>query len=284
MGPRQDLTEARRWRELARELGGVIGRSHRPICFLLGAGASLSSGGPTTKQVAEAFAGATGARFQGLDLMRMIQTLPEHEKQDILAPLFSDVRPGPGYLSLAALAKHRRIIVLNLNWDDALAQACSRQAVVCRQFDIASPPGTWPPDIDASPDPCLYDVHIHGILGVECRYGTLETLLFAREAENYLVKNGLQNTMVCIGAYLNNENDLPQLFQARMRAGDPVRPASQHWYFVRGDAVLGPEDRMRQTMTFASPVTYVRAPDIDFDHVATLLVDAALSIISKPGA
>jgi len=279
MSARPDVTELQRWRDLARELGGVIRRSQRPTCFLLGAGASLSSGCPTTSQVEEAFRAATGARFQGLDRMRMIQTLPESEKQDILAPLFSGVRPGPGYLALAALAKHRRIIVLNLNWDDALAQACHRTGTCIKPFDITSEPDTWPPSFTASPDPCLYDVHLHGILGTECRYGTLETLSFRAEAQAYLVENGLQNTTVCIGASLNNENDLPELFRASMHAGDPARPSSQHWYFIRGALTPGPEDRMRQAITQASPITYVRGPDVDFDRVVTLIVDSALSFV-----
>lgn len=284
MAARPDGTTPQRWHELARELGGVIGRSHRPACFLLGAGASMSSGGPTTRQIAEAFAAATGARFEGLDGMRMIQTLPEHEKQDILEPLFSDMRPGPGYLALASLAKHHRVLVLNLNWDNALAEACRRTGTSLNQFDTASDPATWPAGFNESPHPCLYDIHLHGMLGVECRYGTLETLSFGTEAQTYLVENGLQNTTACIGASLNNENDLPQLFRARLSAGDPTRPSSQHWYFVRGDATLGSEDRQRQAITFASLVTYVRAPDVDFDRVATLIVDSALSLIPRSGA
>src|SRR5665213_441353 len=47
------------WHALASEVGRKIGRSPRPVAFLLGAGASLSSGGPDTTEVTNAFEAAT---------------------------------------------------------------------------------------------------------------------------------------------------------------------------------------------------------------------------------
>lgn len=270
--------DAKRWRALARELGGVIGRSTRPTCFLLGAGASLSSGGPTTAQVMDAIRDATGVRLAGIDPMRAIHLLPEQERQDTLAPLFSCVAPGPGYLALAALAKHRPILILNLNWDNALAQACRRVGVPSHSFDIKADSATWPSGFTDSSGAGLIDVHIHGMLGEECRFGTLETLTFTAQQEAYLVDNGLRYTTACIGAEIIRENDLPQLFKSRLLSEDPTRTSSQHWYFIRTKGDAEADDRLRQTLTFASALTYVSGPDIDFDELMTLITDRALAI------
>lgn len=278
MSTSTEFDTAKRWRKLAVELGGVIGRSNRPVCLLLGAGASLSSGCPTTGEVFATFEEATQARFDGMDLMRAIQTIPEHERQDCLRPLFADAVPSSGYLALATLAQYRRVIVLNLNWDDMFIQACHRVGAAVAAFDIASDPGTWVSATQSETG--VVDIHLHGIVGEECRFGTLETLSFPSEAERFLVENGLRQTTVCLGASINGENDLPGLFRQHLIRSDPMRPTSQHWYFVRGAANFDANDRLRQALTRASSLTYISDTDIDFDEVATLMVDRALALIS----
>ncbi|MFB8282779.1 hypothetical protein [Nocardia colli] len=225
-----------------------------------------------------AFDLATQARFDGMDLMRAIQTIPEHERQDCLRPLFANTMPSPGYMALATLALHRRVIVLNLNWDNLVSQACHRVGAGVATFDIASDPGSW---VSASQSNTgVVDIHLHGLIGEDCRFGTLETLSFSPQAERFLVDNGLQQTTACLGASINGENDLPSLFRQHMIDRDPMRPTSQHWYFVRSAVSPGADDRLRQALTSASSLTYVSDVDIDFDDVATLMVDSALALIS----
>ena len=110
--------------------------------------------------------------------MDSIGLLDEEEKQLVLAPLFRDILPGAGYHALASLAAYRQVIVLNLNWDSAMAQAARQRGVLLSTFDIKSDPATWPSFDDAAA-PGLHDIHLHGLLGDVCRFGTLETLSFS---------------------------------------------------------------------------------------------------------
>jgi hypothetical protein len=267
-----------RWMELAKELGGVIGRSQRPVCFVLGAGCSLSSGAPTTSAVHQAIAEATSARFEGLELRQALHTMPEVEIQDILAPLFGNVGFGPGYASLAALARRCRVLVINLNWDTAMRQACERANVDHAVRDIENlledPPALGPTG--------LLDLHVHGIIGDECRYGILETLSFSETQREWLLRNGLANTTIIIGAGMTYETDFNQLFAQQAQLGGR-RPSASQWLFVRGSEAESPEDRLRRFNTNAQSLTYVQHADIDFDSVAILAVDRALSTMKVKG-
>lgn len=264
-----------RWIELAKELGAAIGRSKRPVCFILGAGCSLSSNGPTTVAVQERVRAATAARYGNLDPRDALHTLPEVEKQEIIAPLFRDVTPNSGYFSLAGLALHRPIVVLNLNWDRALSEACLRSGVELNEIDLDPSETKALSDLDLT-RPILHNVHLHGIIGIECRYGTLETLPFTREVQNWIVRNGLSHTTVCIGASVVGEKDLPGLFAEWARGQDPIRRTASHWYFIREDSNDSGVDRLRRFLTQAAPFTYEVAPDVDFDTVITLAADRAL--------
>ena len=258
---------------MARELGLAIGRSQRPVCFLLGAGASISSGGPPTTAVIKAFTEATERRFEGMDLMRAVGLLEEREKQEILAPLFEGITPAGGYHAIAALASYISVVVLNLNWDDAMAKAAQAKGVLKVSFDIRTDPATWP-DLSRQ-EPGLTDIHLHGKIGDVCRFGTLETLTFESPEADYIAAHGLNQTMACLGASLNGENDLPSLFRNHLRARPGTAPPP-HWYFVRGGGAVDGQDRLRHGLFQAPLITYAKGEDIDFDIAATLIADAAL--------
>jgi hypothetical protein len=261
---------------LASELGGVIGRSRRPVCFILGAGCSLSSGAPSTSAVHQAIFEATRTRFEGLDLRQALHTMPEIEKQDILLPLFENIDFGPGYAALAGLARSCRVLVLNLNWDTALAQACERANVVYSVRDINDLVDD-PPAMSAAG---LLDIHVHGVLGEQCRYGVLETLSFTAAQRAWLLENGLANTTVIIGATMTYETDFSQLFGEQVQSYGR-RPSASQWFFVRGSDFEDAESRLRQYNANAQSFTYVQHEEIDFDIVATLAVDRALSILNR---
>lgn len=260
---------------MAAELGGVVGRSERPICFVLGAGCSLASGAPTTHAVDRALRDATRTRFEGLELRDAIHSLPEHEKQDILRPLFRAVKPSQGYFALAALGRYRLITVINLNWDLALARACDLSGIPHEVRDINRlPRGNWQPFEHG-----VVDLHVHGVIGEECRYGRLETLTFSKTETTWLLQHGLAYTTVILGASLSNETDMAMAFAEWAQKAAGRRPTASQWFFVRSEADDHATDKLRRLNTHAQPMTYVRDPKIDFDTVTTLLADRAIGNI-----
>jgi hypothetical protein len=243
------------------------------VTFILGAGCSLSAGAPTTAQIDHALREATSARFKGLDLRDALHQMPEQEKQDILLPLFEKVGVNPGYMAIAALATVKPVVAINLNWDLALENACRRARAAVTVVDIVDGPRTsWP-----SPDgKGLLDLHVHGVIGNSCRFGRLETLTFTEDQQEWLRSHGLDNTLVVLGASLTFETDLTKLFQGHASRDSQSRPQSSHWYFVRG-TLADAEDRLRRANFKVQSLTYEVAPDIDFDMVATTIVDHALA-------
>jgi hypothetical protein len=262
---------------MAGEFGASIGRSAKRVAFMLGAGASLSSKGPTTRDVEDAFRAATSVRFEGMDLLRAIALLEDEEKQEILAPLFHDVHPGLGYYALAGIAAYKPVVVLNLNWDRALAEAAARSGVLLSSFDIKSDPGTWPDVHDTTPG--LHDVHLHGMIGESCRFGTLETLEFSEAEAQLLVDHGLRHVFACLGASVSGENDLPALFRRHELTRGSTKP-NRHWYFIRGDGATEGDDLFREAVTHGSPIYTVKDLDLDFDRTMLAIADAATAELS----
>jgi hypothetical protein len=203
--------------------------------------------------------------------------MPENEKQDILRPLFADVTYGPGYLAIAALGRYWTVLTLNLNWDKALANACDRTGIEYISFDLEQPVDEWP----QISGPCVYDVHVHGIIGTECRYGHLETLNFTAEQEKWLLEHGLANTTVILGASLVDETNFSQLFMRRARQVDPIRPPSSQWFFLRNNGSEAGASRLRRVNIQTQPFTYECTPDIDFDIVTTIIADRALALVRQ---
>jgi hypothetical protein len=175
------------------------------------------------------------------------------------------------------LAQYRRVFVMNLNWDDAITQACDAVGTMCVDFDIADSQSDWPDRWDHD-GPGLFNAHIHGRLGESCRYGRLETLTFNAGESEHLLRCGLANTMACIGASVTAETDLARLFEQRALRENPIRPDASHWYFVRGDEGVEADDRLRLALTFAPLFNYAKGPDLDFDRVGVLITDAALGV------
>jgi hypothetical protein len=261
------------WLDYGRELGESIGRSKRPVCFVLGAGCSLSAGAPNTVQIDTALRRATRTRFAGVELRDAIHQLPELEKQDILQPLFAGVTTNAGYMAIASLAASRPVLVINLNWDLALQTAAIRVGVPITLVDMETDAvGTWPSHGTAG----IIDVHVHGIVGHSCRYGRLETLRFTEAEEKWLIEQGLDHILICIGASLTYETDLTDLFRSK-NPNPSARPQASRWFFVRGDP-KDAEDALRRANYGVHPLTYILAPDIDFDKLATVIADSAITV------
>ena len=252
------------------DLATSIRRARRPVTFLIGAGASISSGAPTTAQVAAAFATLQHGRYAGQDLRAVLHTLPEREKQDILEPLFASVRPNVGYRALAALATHKPVIVLNLNWDHALRDAAAIVGVTEQRLDIQDVDPLAPPRLGGTG---LLQLHLHGLLGRQCRFGTLETLTFTEGQSSFLIDQCLLQTVVIIGASLRGETDLPRIFTTAQQSGD----AGTVWYFGRPEAHPRTTRAHRMTIT-GSPFTHFDdIPGLDFDDFMVDLYNTYLT-------
>jgi hypothetical protein len=252
------------------DLAASIRRSRRPVTFLIGAGASISSGAPATAEVEAAFAPLQQGRYAGQDLRAVLHTLPKAEKQDILAPLFAGVRPNVGYRALAALAMHKPVIVLNLNWDGALSDAAAMVGTKEHCRDIQDIDPLAPPVLGATG---LLNLHLHGILGGDCRFGTLETLTFPEPLSSYLVDQCLRQMVVIVGASLRAETDLPGVFASAQQSG----AAGTVWYFGRPEAAARTARAHRMTIT-GSPFTHFDdIPGFDFDDFMVDLYDTFLA-------
>lgn len=184
------------------------------ITFVIGAGASLSTGTPTTRQVVDAL--REYGYFKDEESLRSaIHELAGPVKRAAIARLFPNpLVPHLGYRALAALAYRVRLLVLNLNWDNAVQRACDAVGVACVSVDIA--------DLTAveaalrDPDTRVVCVHLHGMLpgSGELRFGTLETLQFEDPGVNeLLLKEFFTHPTVIVGTRLHGDTDMLKLLQ-----------------------------------------------------------------------
>src|ERR1700730_4421974 len=135
------MQRAGKWLEMLPEFcNSVLGHSHEPITLLLGAGASLSSGAPSTDSVADAIWHANPARFKSReDVYDDLVEITAVDKRHAIEPLFERTVPYAGYHLLAALARTRPITIVNLHWAACVLRACRKLGVRCQPHDIADP-------------------------------------------------------------------------------------------------------------------------------------------------
>src|SRR4051794_14301891 len=108
----------------------VLGEPGEALTFFLGAGASLSSGAPSTSKVVESVRLKFSGGFKSdEDVYTKLVDIPEADKRLAIVPLFEEVRPYIGYRMLAAVARGRPVTVVNLNWDDCVQRACDALGV-----------------------------------------------------------------------------------------------------------------------------------------------------------
>lgn len=264
------------WRSVATDLGATVTRSKRPLTVMIGAGASLSSGAPTTGQVAAAFEAATRGRF-GVDhsVQRLLHLIPEPEKQEVLQPLFERVTPYIGYRCLAALARHRKVQVLNLNWDSAVEQACEELGVRYVSFDLNDRAGRK--EIKKLPKHSgLAVAHVHGRLGEECRFETLKTLKFDAEQARFIAGQFLANTLVVVGASIVHDTDVLELLTRPARAGGLSRNEPSQWFFGRPEG--SPQlEAIRRSSIRSGVLNYCCIDDVDFDELMVRILGSVLN-------
>ena len=252
------------WQGVAGDCARSLARDDEPVSFLLGAGASLSSGAPTTTSVVDALARATAGRLRAKDVRTFVDRIGERDKQNILRGLFAEVRPHIGYLSLAAIGRHRRVVVANLNWDPLVAEACAQLGVPCRSFDLADRQH-WQLVNDLPADSGVVVIHIHGLLGYRSRIASLETLSFTPEEERLLAELVWANPTVIIGASLVDDTDLEAMFR---RLGMKDDHAAARWLFARHGGTLPlPRTSMAAEHLSQWPLNCVASQYADFDEL-----------------
>lgn len=244
------------WLDFAAELGGAI-KAAGAVTFVLGAGCSVTSDCPSTTKVIDAVEAAFGQRLGkgGLDHLHEITTL---EQAAVIQPLFSKIEPHAGYLSLAVLGRHVRVVVLDLNWDPLVATACRQLGVQCRAVDIRDLSG-----IDlARPPEGVTCVHLHGQLANHPRMASLDTLQFDPE-QRVAVNAALQHITVVLGTTLIGDSDMMQLLR-------DCETGPSTWQFSRSGGTVG---LGRSYSSKHSPLegkhgfVPIIAPDVDFDRL-----------------
>lgn len=259
-----------RWRAAARDQGAALRRDAvGDVVFVLGAGASLSSGAPTTSEVHQALSDATSRIPEG-ELLDRVHDVAGHDKQSTLAPLIERAdQPGIGYLCLAALGHRRRVVVLNLNWDPLVSLACERLEVPHAFYDIRER-DRWQ-DADGLPDRRgVLCVHLHGRAGDDSRYGRAETLGYddAEKAHLRLIASGRRQLVV--GASLQDHDIVDAL--RTVHDGPRSSPDVPTTWFLRASADTEPDEVARLQREMPHTELYP-APDIDFDALAHTVLD-----------
>ncbi len=279
------MQRAGKWLEMLPEFcTSILGRRHQAITLLLGAGASLSSGAPSTGAVADAIWAANPGRFKSRqDVYDDLVEITEVDKRNAIEPLFEDTVPYAGYRLLAALARSRPIIIVNLNWDDCVLRACGQMGVRCQPHDIADPLAEIRESIALSnaSGSGIVDIHVHGRLGTEgheakhrLRFARLKTLTL-KEDEFELLRECFDCATAVIGASLcaGRDLDTADLIEALRGSGDPHEPGQlvdmqPVWIAVR-EANGDEPDKIIHSVLRArrSSRNILIGPDVDFDRI-----------------
>lgn len=288
------------WLDLAHTISHDIGKG--PINFVLGAGASMSSGGPSLAKLEQRWMDSNPAAYPDRKaLLERISKANDTQKINPIASLFDEIHPYIGYYALASLARERPVFVLNLNWDRALEQACEtmpgvdfHHLTVDRAGDLifttkvgekeelvagADFEGTVPPILDGTPAPGVYCLQVHGRFDDEksgIRIGTYDTLQFTPIVKRTIIAKFFCHPTIVIGASLEGEFDIADLLmQLTQEPTAQPRGDAPIYVFSRQEArTAEPSDKLtRQVLYRRSSYSNFRGdPAVDFDHLMLELV------------
>jgi hypothetical protein len=266
---------ARSWIALAESVGGYLAdQPDNTVTFLLGAGASRSSGAPLTAEVIEALTERHPDEFPDSRVSAGMDSISDSQVESSIRPLFREIQPHVGYLSLAALAKCTRVLIVNLNWDDAVELACDRLGVKCASvvLDEKKHLDKGLEEIKARLADPAYDVvnlHLHGLLDAgDIRLAPKKTLAFQSKTTELLWTAFFTHPTVVVGATLTGERDVTGLLTASSQGSQPKR--TPFWLFSRQpDRTELPEDRVAAELLSRneSDLNFRGDPFIDFDRI-----------------
>ena len=243
------------WRRQAEKIADLAVKADRPVVFLLGAGCSLKSGGPTDRRLQEEIEALPGRQRAGEALGRHVDPAAQALA---LRPLFEDMSPNVGYYCLVGLARKCSVYVLNLNFDTTVSDAANNVGVKCYSDDVRNAL-----EIDRALDECddhrqIVNIHLHGT--VENARFTREQKANTKDVERDVVHKALNGAiLVVLGASLRNAEDVGALLK-------DAKPNTAH-YFNRADEMSDENDKQIRSAEFPLVGANVHwtAPDMDFD-------------------
>ena len=273
------------WIAAAGDLANTLSlpaRRHEPLCLLIGAGASLSSGAPSTLGVIAALEHISAGRLADMDPRERrgaIDRIAEADKRAALAALFAGIEPYVGYRCLAAMGRERRVIALNLNWDLAIEDACTRIGLTPESVSLDE--GALALErVLSRRDPGVSVIHLHGQLDrdVRLRYGTLETLSFPDPVGELLREYAHAHTTIVLGASLRDDTDVHELLVALGRERDGLLEQRPLWVFMRGEKPSAPVTAAITELlgTRESELNWIVGEDLDCDRLLVGLREAEI--------
>jgi hypothetical protein len=276
------MVELRHWLDELEDIFRSLSVEDRvPLCFLIGAGSSLSSNAPGTPDIVAALMAARPGMFPSpAAVYARVHGLSTDERTAITNRLFGRVLPHIGYRCLAAMARTRPIIIVNLNWDDCVIDACHRLGLSEDNYaaihleDTAEVAAGLEALLDRGSG--LISVHVHGRLQDpeerDPRFGTKETLSFS-SSEFEQLQSLLNFRTFVVGTSLSGPHDVTQLVEAlRPPVDTPESRIKRLWVIERGPLahVPSPVTIAGHNLTRAledrrSTANFLAAPDVDFD-------------------
>jgi hypothetical protein len=277
------VERSREWLTLVESFTGTL-EPGGPMTFVIGAGASISSNAPSTEAVELRW--LDSHLFKDREsLLKGIAELGDAQKINPIRELFSRVRPFIGYQCLAALGRHRQVLVLNLNWDDALEQACGGLGVRHHLLTVSSQTtgqliaGKRTLLSLEKGEPGIFSFHVHGRLdnpesGI--RFGIYETLEFSSEVKDVIEKHYFNHPTIVVGASLAGDYDVIDLLRT-LAEGSPGLPRQLSPFYIfsrQAERKGAPSDGLVQNVLFSrkSVPNFRGDPTVDFDR---LLLDIA---------
>jgi hypothetical protein len=252
------------WSRAAHDLALALGKSDR-LTLVLGAGASVTSGAPETSLVVSTLRKAASRLGSG-EIREQLHAMSQIDRQAAIGPLFLSCIPNIGYRCLAAMARSRRLLILNMNWDPLLRQACSMLDVPCYSFDIKDR-GRWGGAEKSPSGRGVIDVHVHGTLDSQLRIGWDETGAFDDDEVALLTRLNGRARIAYLGASLEQDLDVPRV-TTKLSNGEH----GSLWAFFRGPAKSSTQSINKRIswLNVTGPVI-VQDEDVDFDRIAMYL-------------
>ncbi|PKN49432.1 MAG: hypothetical protein CVU63_02185, partial [Deltaproteobacteria bacterium HGW-Deltaproteobacteria-20] len=270
---------SKQWRDALRDVQAVL--DSEALTLLIGAGASLSSGAPTTDEVFRAINARYPARLSDREALRLrSHTITNSEKLNAIAPLFQKIVPFVGYRCLAVIAKSKRVYVLNLNWDSAVEDACAILGVSC----VSASAEDWRAEYGQllkrlPPGKGVFCLHLHGWIREKSaiKIGVLETNAFPKKLINFIKKTAVPHPFIAIGTTIAGDLDIVSLLRVGIHSGSDLdrMPA---WLFARpGFDAFGGSAAVEHLASRTSTNNVVQDHDVDFDELMLTLAAASTS-------
>lgn len=271
-----------------------------PLCFLIGAGASHSSGGPPTGAIiGECRRRRTNVFPDEEAVYENFSELTPRERDRLIRPLFQEMTPYVGYRCMAAMARHRPVFVVNLNWDNCVGLAAEKVGVPFERFDLRNvEKGLKSIAKTEKRGKGIVCAHVHGYLDAGqagtaarpdadaehgIRFARPETSSFLPQEVTVLGRL-LSNPTIVVGTSLVGSPDAHQMLQALLPAApdQPTTVADAQveplWVFERGAPARAPGFGSRITVALSNALlargskdNFISNSNVDFDMLLTTL-------------